>query len=212
MRKIILAAAVMTMPLSVCAQSVWERQSHASNGDVQVTRTDPNKKYIDQKITLNQEGKVVFSQCITVNGKSQKDIMEAVMIYGNDLVEKATEKYPGRSIAQVIDKEKGLISVRISDEIVFSSKILGKDFSRINYNLIFTCNNNEILVEMQNITYDYEEQRKHEHLIAEEIIIDDIAVNRNKNKLERYYGKFRRATIEYRDNIFREINETFEIK
>lgn len=210
--KKILAIALMALPLTVSAQSVWERQAQANNNNVTAQVPNPDQKYIDQSIKPDSDGKVSFSTTINVKGKSRKEIMDAVMMYGKELVEKASEKYPNFSSIQVINEEEGIISARISDEVVFSSKLLGRDFSRINYFLLFTCKDNELDIKMTRITYDYEEQRKAQHLTAENTIIDDVAINYKKNKLYRFYNKFRRATIDYRDQILKTLTETFQIK
>lgn len=215
MIKKILFVALMAMPLAVSAQSVWDRQTQSnnnnSNSNVTVQIPNPDQKYIDEVVALDADGKVSFSTTIAVKGKTRKQIMDAVMLYGKDLVSRASEKYPNRSAAQVIDEENGIISMRISDEVIFSSKFLGTDFTRMNYVLLFTCNNNELKVKMTHITYDYEEQRKAQHLTAEENIIDEIAINKAKNKLRHFYNKFRRATLDYRTKTFSTLTETFQI-
>lgn len=211
MIKKILVIALMALPLAVNAQSVWDRPMQSNNNNASVQTLNPDQKYIDEVVALNAEGKVEFCETITVKGKNRKEIMNAVKFYGADLVSKASDLYPNRSAIQVIDAEKGIISVHIADEIVFSTKMLGRDFTRINYTMLFVCNDNQLQVRLTQITYDYEEQRKAQHLTAEKTITDDIAVNKNKNKLNRFYKKFRKATLDYRTKLFTTLTETFQI-
>lgn len=212
MTKKIIAVALLALPLTISAQSVWDRQTQTNNTTTTVQEPNPDQKYIDEKVTLDADGKVSFCTTISVKNKTRKEIMDAVMMYGKELVNKASEKYPNRSTIQVIDQENGIISMRISDEVIFSSKFLGTDFTRMNYVLLYTCNDNELKVKMTYITYDYEEQRKAQHLLAESNITDEVAVNHKKNKLNRFYNKFRRATLDYRTKLFKTLAETFEIK
>ncbi|MBQ1645356.1 MAG: hypothetical protein II052_00510, partial [Prevotella sp.] len=63
-------------------------------------------------------------------------------------------------------------------------------------------------VTLSRISYQYEQDRPDSQgveTVAEEWITDESALNKKKTKLARYTGKFRRKTIDRKDNIFETI-------
>ena len=59
---------------------------------------------------------------------------------------------------------------------------------------------------INHINYIYEEGRQTGFkLAAEEVIIDKVALTKKKNDLARIFGKFRKKTIDRKDQIFNEI-------
>ena len=65
---------------------------------------------------------------------------------------------------------------------------------------------------MIHIHYLYEEERDPQQYKAEEWITDEYALRKNKQKLARISGKFRRKTIDRKDFIFNKLNSLLNDK
>ena len=63
---------------------------------------------------------------------------------------------------------------------------------------------------MDRISYKYEEERNKQVYKAEEWISDDNAVNKKNTKLYRGSAKFRRKTIDRKDQIFETVKNVLK--
>ena len=87
----------------------------------------------------------------------------------------------------------------------FKSNFLSLDRTRFYYTLQAVCQNGKVSVEMAHIKYFYDEYRKPQRLKAEEWIVDKETLNKKKTKLTPITGKFRRKTIDRKDEIFKNL-------
>ena len=72
-----------------------------------------------------------------------------------------------------------------------------------------TCKPGKCDLEMTRIRYWYDEARDGgEKYVAEEWITDDMALNKSKTKLTPICGKFRRKTIDLKDELFKSIQSS----
>lgn len=78
--------------------------------------------------------------------------------------------------------------------LTFSSSVISLDRARMTYQLLIHVERGEYKLEVQNIRYEYSDYKN--LMPAEEMITDKVALNKNKNKLNRHYSKFRKATID----------------
>ena len=58
---------------------------------------------------------------------------------------------------------------------------------------------------MQRVNYTYTQGNKTERYKAEEWITDDVAVNKKHTRLYPICGKFRKKTIDRKDELFKDI-------
>ena len=77
------------------------------------------------------------------------------------------------------------------------------DRVRFYYQLIFRIDDGKFNVEMRNIRYIYDDMPNQQTYRAEKWITDEEAMNKAKTKLLKIPGKFRRFTIDRKDEIFR---------
>ena len=91
--------------------------------------------------------------------------------------------------------------------LVFKSTALVLDRTRLFYNLIVDCKDGKADFTMTRIYYLYEEERDPQTLKAEEWITDETGLTKNKKKLSRVAGKFRRKTIDRKDYLFNKFAE-----
>ncbi len=86
--------------------------------------------------------------------------------------------------------------------LVFKSTALVLDRTRLFYHIIADCKDGKADIKMTKIYYLYEEERDPQTLKAEEWITDEYGLKKNKRKLSRVTGKFRRKTIDRKDYLF----------
>ena len=90
--------------------------------------------------------------------------------------------------------------------LVFSTSALALDRTRIYYQMKITCEHGKSNIEMSRIRYWYDEARNGgEKYEAEKWIVDEWGLNKSKTKLAPICGKFRKKTIDLKDELFMEI-------
>lgn len=213
-KSIIITTLLLAAPSFAMAQGIWNQTSEANKKDKssETIKINPNQTYIDEVIVPDTSGRVSFETTIKIKGKSSDEILKAFELYLNMHKEKCEKIYPGKNIINRLDGQDNIIVGKFSDELLFSSRALSRDFTRMNYHIIGICSKEELKIIVTRISYNYDEERLNQHFVAEESITDDVAVNREKNKLERSFKKFRIKTIDWRDFLFNEIRKNFEIK
>ena len=121
----------------------------------------------------------------------------------------------GKMHARVLyhNAEEGSIAAGGEEYIVFSASALSLDRSRIYYQLKILCEEEKCTVDMTRIRYWYNETREGgEKYDAENWIVDEWALNKAKTKLYPISGKFRRKTIDLKDELFKDIHNKLGTK
>lgn len=87
--------------------------------------------------------------------------------------------------------------------IVFSSRPLSLDRTRIYYKINIKCKDKKCTARIFNVRYWYNEEREGgQRYKAEEWITDEMAFNKKGTKLSRLTGKFRIKTVDRVEEIF----------
>lgn len=146
-----------------------------------------------------EDGKVVFTHEINAPGLTQKQVFEKIYAWAE--LNYNTEK---DRIIYTAD-EKGSFALSGLDTLTFSRTALGLDQAQMTYRVILQSKENALEVKLSNIRYIYNVtyQKEPERFVAEEIITDKAAIN--KNKLNRLNGKYRIATIDFKDQLFKDM-------
>ena len=161
-------------------------------------------KYMEGAITTNAEGKVEFTLDTDANGKSADEIYNIVYQYMSDLTQGENNI---KSRMALVNKDQHIIANTMDEWLVFSSTFLSLDRSEFRYNLVASIKDNHLTLSMEPLYYVYEEDRSTGFKApAEEIINDKIALNKKKTDLAKIFGKFRKLTIDRRDQIFSELS------
>ena len=159
-------------------------------------------KYLEGAITLN-DGKVTFSTEMIAPAMTKEQIYETILDWANKRFQ-PTEKMNARVLFQ--NPKEGNIAIGGEEYIVFSTSALALDRTRIYYHIKISCENGKSNIEMTRIRYWYDEARDGgEKYEAEEWIVDEWALNKSKTKLLPICGKFRKKTIDLKDELFQEI-------
>lgn len=212
MKKIIIAILAL-LPLAAMAQSnVWE----IPDEDVKEQPKKVEKVKKEKEVKLQEDpkylagavpeidGHVVFTLDKDVPGLSADSIYNKVYRVFEEIVNegKADDIQPASRIAAV-NKGEHTIAARINEWLVFSNNFISLDRTKFTYTLIAQATDGHINVTMERISYNYEEGRSSGlKTSADDWITDKIAMNKKGTKLYKGSGKFRKKTIDRKDNIF----------
>ena len=200
------------------AQNVWEKpQTTAPQKETTKKKSlfESNKKAVDPKYLAGAvpvvDGKVTFTLDKDIPGKSAQEIYDIVFA----TLEKMTKEENQFKTSQVaiVNKQDHIIGARFKEWLVFQNTFLSLDRTIFNYTVIATCTNEHLNVTISRISYAYEMDRGVNdgmEMRAEEWITDENALNKKKDNLSKYSGKFRRKTIDRKDNIFETLLEALK--
>lgn len=164
-------------------------------------KEDP--KYLEGAITFDEQGKIVFDTEIEAPGKSAALLYDLVFDYMSGLTQ---DKESKASRMALVNKDEHIIVNTMDEWLVFSNSFISLDRTECKYNLIAKITDGKVSLSINHINYIYEEGRQTGFkLPAEEVIIDKVALTKKKNDLARIFGKFRKKTIDRKDQIFSEI-------
>ena len=164
-------------------------------------KEDP--KYLEGAVKLNQEGKVEFTLDTDANGKTAKQIYDIVYEYMSDLTQ--SDENIGSRVA-LVNPNEYIIANSMDEWLVFSSSFISLDRSEFKYQLVAKIADNHLSLKLLRISYNYEEDRPTGFKApAEKVITDKVALTKKKNDLAKIFGKFRKKTIDRKDQIFSEI-------
>lgn len=160
-------------------------------------------KYLEGAITFDEQGKIVFDTEIEAPGKSAAQLYDLVFDYMSGLTQ---DKESKASRMALVNKDEHIIVNTMDEWLVFSNSFIALDRTECKYNLIAKITDGKVSLSINHINYTYEEGRQTGFkLPAEEVIIDKVALTKKKNDLARIFGKFRKKTIDRKDQIFNEI-------
>lgn len=167
------------------------------------TKLKEDPKYLEGAITFDEQGKIVFDTEIEAPGKSAAQLYDLVFDYMSGLTQ---DKESKASRMALVNKDEHIIANAMDEWLVFSNSFISLDRTECKYNLIAKITDGKVSLSINHINYIYEEGRQTGFkLPAEEVIIDKVALTKKKNDLARIFGKFRKKTIDRKDQIFNEI-------
>ena len=165
-----------------------------------------DSKYLEGAITTTTEGRIEFSTEMQVPAMTQKQIYEGLLNWAEKRFQ-PSEKFNARVLYK--NEEQGRFAIGGEEYMVFNSSALSLDRTRIYYLMGINCEEGKCKITISRIRYWYNELRDGgEKYAAEEWITDDMALNKAKTKLAPITGKFRRKTIDLKDELFNEVRST----
>lgn len=189
------------VPVTVAAKP--KEAAKPANKLANGTTAKVDMKYLAGAITYNDENKIEFTLDTDANGKTAKQIYDIVLKYMSELTQ--NEQNIASRVALVNDAEH-VIANTMDEWLVFSQSFISLDRTEFKYQLIAKISDNHLNLSLCRIIYNYEEGRSTGFKEpAEEVISDKIALNKKKNDLAKIFGKFRKCTIDRKDQIFAEL-------
>ena len=214
--KTLLIAIFTFIPMMGMAQkNVWEIPDQPQQQEKTKVVEKKKAPKVDQKYLRGAvpevNGEVVFTLDKDVSGMSADSIYNKVYSVFSEIVDegKSSGLKPEARIAAV-NKAEHTIAVRMKEWLVFTSNFISLDRTEFNYTLIANATDGHINVKMERISYAYEMNRNDGSGMkekAENWITDKYAVNKKGTNLSKISGKFRRKTIDRKDNIFQRVCE-----
>lgn len=163
------------------------------------------KNYLEGAVPV-VEGKVIFSTEMNVGSLTKEQIHETLLAWANKRYT-PNDKHNARILYN--SQQEGSIAIAGDEYIVFTSNALALDRARIYYQIKMNIQNGKCQIEMTRIRYHYDEAREGGvKYVAEEWITDEVSLNKTKTKIYPIMGKFRRKTIDLKDEIFKDIQAT----
>lgn len=171
-----------------------------------VLKEDP--KYLAGAIQLNAEGKVEFVLDTQASGKSADEIYNIVFQYMSKLIKNEQNINSRIALVNRNNKNEQIIACIMDEWFVFNQSFISLDRSETKYQLVATISDNHLHLSMTRIVFNYEEGRSTGFKEpAEKVITDKYALTKKKNDLAKIYGKFRRGTIDRKDQIFNNLTK-----
>ena len=195
-RKYLWMMLMISMPMMSYAQNTWEDNTAKKEVDA-----NPEQKYLDGASPL-VDGKVVFTKTFEAPGKTAFQIYNIVGKYFQDITKEDNQI---NSIIVSADTTSYEIGASYEEWMQFKSNFMSLDRTRFYYTLQAVCQDGKVAIEMAHIRYLYDEHRKPQRLKAEEWIVDKEALNKKKTKLLPITGKFRRKTVDRKDELFKNL-------
>ena len=200
----------MAMPLAAMAQNVWEKPKEESlekTAKVVTVKENKDEKYLRGAVPI-VNGDVCWTLDVDVPGKSAQDIYDKMYKTLTDLT-KSEGQLEGSAVS-LVNKQDHIIVASVREWLLFSSNFISLDRSKFYYTLVARCSDGHLNMTMDRISYKYEEERNKQVYKAEEWISDDNAVNKKNTKLYRGSAKFRRKTIDRKDQIFETVKNVLK--
>ncbi|MFV0418312.1 MAG: DUF4468 domain-containing protein [Dysgonomonas sp.] len=164
---------------------------------------DDNSKYLAGAIP-EIDGRVVFTKTIEPKrAVSDTDLYELMLKWANTNYAESQDEELLRRVLLANSEERD-IACYGEDFFTFRRNAFILDRAKITYQLIIDIKEGKCEVAIRNIKFDYQSESK--GTPAEEMISDRIALNKSKDKLNRYYDKFRIRTVDSVNSIFNSID------
>lgn len=169
----------------------------------EVEEIDATNIYLEANAVPEIDGAIRWTCDIDVPGKTAQQIYERTLDIFNGIVREEVQLE--RSKVAITNEKEHSIMATMQEWLVFKSNVLMLDRTKFNYVLQAKCSDGRVQVIMDHITYDYDQLGKGAKIKAEEWINDKNAVNKKRTRLYPNSGKFRRKTIDRKNEIFNTI-------
>ena len=161
-----------------------------------------------------ENGLVTFSKNIVAAGKNKEELYRQVASWAsarympNIENGKWTDPDYFRNLAfstvKTADENKSQLICQGNEEIVFTNRILERDYAEIEYKLNINISDGMVKATMTNIAYVYTFTSEKERVAAESYITDETAFNKKGNFIKQN-RKFRVKTVDLANELFSEI-------
>lgn len=208
MKHLLITLMVVILPLCANAQNTGIFGKKATT--TKVTDFSP---YMQGAVPV-ENGMVTFTKTFSAPGKSKQDLYRRVASWASARYMPSIENgkwtdpdyFRNLEYATVksADAEKGQIVCQGCEELVFTNKLLERDYTETEYKLTIQISDGTVKATMTNIVYAYTFSDEKERKTAEVYITDDAAFTK-KGKFIKQNRKFRVKTVDLANELFSEI-------
>ncbi len=163
-------------------------------------------RYLAEDAVVVKDGYVVFSNDVKLlEGHTLQQVGNVVGKWLTAYLDKF-DKPANRVISSSADK---LVAVGDRD-LVFTDNAISLDKCRMSYVLTIEWTESVCQIRIERIKYVYDNGKGAEKITAESYITDGNSLNRSRTKLTPVTGKFRKGTIDFKDEVFASFNEALK--
>lgn len=148
------------------------------------------------------DGKVEWTYTVDASGQSAEELYTKSMRFLEQWA-RGENALKGSKIALLNPQAHSVIAT-MREWLVFSSNFLSLDRTEFCYVLQASCVDGFATLSMNRVSYNYDEQGHITSFKAEDWITDEGAVNKKRTRLLPLAGKFRRKTIDRKDEVFKQ--------
>ncbi|MCD8292099.1 MAG: DUF4468 domain-containing protein [Prevotella sp.] len=193
--------------LGIFAQTVWDKPDIGNDqtGDsVKIqkeAKVSKDEKYLEGAVP-EIDGKVEWTLELDVPGKDAVQIYDIMLACFSELT-KSKNQLEGSSVS-LVSKQDHIVVASVKEWLMFRDNVINLDRTKFYYTLMANCYDNRLKVTMNRIAYKYDEEngRGGYFYNAEDWINDKNALNKKKTKLLLGSAKFRRKTVDRKDEVF----------
>ena len=167
-------------------------------------RAQEDSKYLLGAVPVGEDGLVHFKTTLNAPALTQLEMYNVMKDWAKDYF-KPKEADKGLFNPRILfhEEDKGTIVANGEEYLVFTSSFISLDRTRFYYHLIIQCKDGSCDLDMTNIRYLYNDGHENNKYTAEEWITDKYAVRKSGTKLVPISSKFRRKTIDAKDELFK---------
>lgn len=167
-----------------------------------VPNNEVNNKtyYLQEGIVPFVNNEVIWSQKFDAPGKSAKELYGKAFEYLTKITQ-GKNQLEGSQISLVNPERHGIVA-SMKEYLIFSSNFFSVDRAKFTYILQVSCSDGQAELIMKRLNYAYEVSGSVTNYKAEEMITDKYAINKKRTRLLPIAGKFRRTTIDRKNEIF----------
>lgn len=185
-----------------------EKQDKKAEVVPEKIKNSEDAKYLAPNAVPLVDNKIVFNLTLNLPQYDAQSIYDRVYNYLDKLAQE--ENQINSSIA-LVNKKEHVIAAKYTEWLDFQKSFISLDRTKFSYTIIVYCYDNRLEVSMKRLSYNYEEHRTNGFKAsAEDLITDKKAVNKKKTKLLPGSAKFRRKTIDRKDELFDNIKQLFK--
>ncbi len=166
----------------------------------EMTKEEMQNIYLAPNAVPEVNGEIQWTCDIDVAGKTAQQIYERTLAILDNIIKEPIQLERSK-IAITNEKEHSIVAT-MQEWLTFTSNALVLDRTKMNYVLQALCSDGHLKLILDRITYNYEVQGKKEFYKAEEWINDKNTVNKKRTRLYPSSGKFRRKTIDRKNELF----------
>lgn len=166
----------------------------------EMTKEEMQNIYLAPNAVPEVNGEIQWTCDIDVAGKTAQQIYERTLAILDNIIKEPIQLERSK-IAITNEKEHNIVAT-MQEWLTFTSNALVLDRTKMNYVLQALCSDGHLKLILDRITYNYEVQGKKEFYKAEEWINDKNAINKKRTRLYPSSGKFRRKTIDRKNELF----------
>lgn len=206
------STSVATTPVNATPSQQWTAPQNTpvlTQSTAEAEKVEEVNRYAAEGAVPLVDGQVEWSEEISAPGLTAEQIY-AKMLTAQTQLTQSEGQLEGSKVALVNEAEHSLVTT-VREWMTFTNSFLSLDRAEFYYVLETLCHDGGATVRMNRIKYVYSTQNSTDRYTAENWITDKVAVNKKHTKLFRGTGKFRRATIDRKDAVFKYLNDAIKL-